>query len=1294
MASSIRPSKGMLMTIFLKRSCLFVSLCTGTLSANPQNPTVVHGEVSFNGLTTPSITIHANNRAIINWEAFSIGENETIQFIQTDVNSAVLNRVTGSLMSQIYGRLQADGKVYLLNPNGILFDKNAIIDVGSLIASSFDLSNDDFLKEGDLLFVGDSTKLLRNEGKVTAKNGDIILLAHRIENSGTLSAKEGSVVLGAGHRILVSVKGKNSLFIELPGDGVINEGKIEALKAVVETHANPISLGIQNKGSLNAFHLEEEDGEIYLRCRNSFIQNEGTLAASGNISIETEDADILNYGQMDGAKISIQSAGSSSTLAERRPVSNFGAISAKSIAIHAPKFENSGTISGIEEVVIFAPGNYIETQSGTLSSDGGSIRILAGNYFSSGIVSAKGGVGGEIEIEAEQLFSIAARFDASGKTIGGKVTLTATSQSHPLTLNEHVVVDVSASDKGGAIEINSLIPIYSMANFNCEGNQPGNLLIPSTIATEQKIPKFFDPNPHEESLLWRAFSAANSHPFWQIWDQNTEFAFRSNPSTQLAACPPVGIELVDPNPTGSFSSFGNRMQILPNGNIVVDKVADDFGGTNAGAIYLYNGFTGALISALRGSTVDDRVSFGGFIVLTNGNYVVISQTWRDGNINPLCGAVTFCNAATGVNGPVSAANSLVGTTTSDQAGASGVIALANGNYAVGSFGWGNGIIFDQVGAVTLGNGVTGISGPITTANSLYGTTTGDQVGSNLTALTNGNYVVNSPFWNNGVPGDQVGAATLCNGTTPTTGPVTTTNSLHGTTQGDQVAFYSTALANGNYVVASINWNNGVPGSQMGAATFGNGTTGITGPVTTMNSLHGTNLIDQIANQILPLVNGNYVVQSFAWNDGIGAATFGNGTTGITGPISAANSLIGSTGNPNPDVIGAYTIALANGNYVTSSPSWNNTTGAVTFGNGTTGISGVVSGANSLVGTLPGDNVGFKLTALTNGNYVASTPYWDNGGAMPQAGAATFGNGTTGITGPVTPLNSLVGTTAFDRVAFESVTALSNGNYVVKSPSWSNGGTTPGAGAATFGNGTTGIAGPVTTANSLYGTTQTDGVGAVVIPLSNGNYAVASQLWNDGVPGDFLGAVTFGNGTTGITGPVTSSNSIVGAFLNDNISNGDFLEISNEYFILSPNWNSDTGAVTPANSSNGTFCDGTFGAVSPLNSFIGLNTSSALELGVSSFSNNIVAVQFSDNAGQTRIYIFIPPPPPIIFDIPPRGIHDFAVAITQPFTIWNYYTLKGNLEGSSIYPPMYIYKELPIYLPSLVTHEPFPKLTYK
>jgi hypothetical protein len=112
-----------------------------------------------------------------------------------------------------------------------------------------------------------------------------------------------------------------------------------------------------------------------------------------------------------------------------------------------------------------------------------------------------------------------------------------------------------------------------------------------------------------------------------------------------------------------------------------------------------------------------------------------------------------------------------------------------------------------------------------------------------------------------------------------------------------------------------------------------------------------------------LTNGNYVVDNWQWNSFTGAVTWANGTTGITGTQSAANSLVGSRSgtdcsyafNGGGDCVGVGSIApLSNGNYVVSSSGWNTNAGAVTWGNGTTGTTGVVSGANSLIGSRSGN----------------------------------------------------------------------------------------------------------------------------------------------------------------------------------------------------------------------------------------------------------------------------------------------------------------------------------------------------
>ncbi len=156
----------------------------------------------------------------------------------------------------------------------------------------------------------------------------------------------------------------------------------------------------------------------------------------------------------------------------------------------------------------------------------------------------------------------------------------------------------------------------------------------------------------------------------------------SSPSgtPQAAAFP----EFIDPNPAAG-NQFGVTVVALSTGNVVITSPFDDFGGLDAGAVYLFNGATGALISTLRGSEDDDLVGRNGVAALTNGNYVVRSSSWHTG-----WGAVTWGSGTSGVSGVVSAANSLIGTTASDRIGGSGVTSLTNGNYVVASPGWDNG----------------------------------------------------------------------------------------------------------------------------------------------------------------------------------------------------------------------------------------------------------------------------------------------------------------------------------------------------------------------------------------------------------------------------------------------------------------------------------------------------------------------------------------------------------------------------------------------------------------------------
>jgi Repeat of unknown function (DUF5650) len=329
--------------------------------------------------------------------------------------------------------------------------------------------------------------------------------------------------------------------------------------------------------------------------------------------------------------------------------------------------------------------------------------------------------------------------------------------------------------------------------------------------------------------------------------------------------------------------------------------------------------------------------------------------------------------------------------------------------------WNNG-----AGAVTWGSGTAGVSGPVSATNSLVGSTASDEVGYEIDTLSNGNYVVVTPDWTNGAAANA-GAVTWGSGTAGVSGAVSPTNSLVGTTANDGVGESVTALSNGNYVVSSPTWNNGAA-SSAGAVTWGSGTAGVSGSVSAANSLVGSTANDQVGgdlNGVTPLSNGNYVVSSPDWTNGAagdaGAVTWGSGTAGVSGAVTATNSLVGSKENDRVGGVGGGVTALSNGNYVVTSPNWTNgaagDAGAVTWGSGTAGVSGPVTATNSLVGSLANDQVGggdgsSSVTALSDGNYMVTSPDWSN-----DAGAVTWGSGTAGVSGIVSTMNSAIGSVA-------------------------------------------------------------------------------------------------------------------------------------------------------------------------------------------------------------------------------------------------------------------------------------------
>lgn len=693
--------------------------------------------------------------------------------------------------------------------------------------------------------------------------------------------------------------------------------------------------------------------------------------------------------------------------------------------------------------------------------------------------------------------------------------------------------------------------------------------------------------------------SAGDPNFSAVFNSRTATGSTSRPQLEIKAStlpsPPDPATLKISSPAGS-AAFGSKLTLLPNGNMVVidPGYSVSTNTTGVGAVYLYD-TNAVLISTLTGSTAGDKVGSGGITVLANGNFVISSPEWHAGAAAN-AGAVTWINASSGLNGTVSAANSLVGGTAADRVGAS-VMTLPNGNYLSVCSSWLNGQAA-PLGAVTWCNGTTGITGPVSAANSLVGSTAGDFVGSQVRVLTYGNYVVASSSWDNGSV-TNAGAVTWGSGTSGIIGPVSAANSLVGTTADDAVgSSLPVALSNGHVVISSPFWHS-ADGSGPGAVTWGNGYVGFSGAVTASNSLVGSSAF------VFALANGNYVAVDSAWSrSGInkqGVVTWCDGSNPTVGVVGAANSLVGTSAS---DQLGSGSLyPLASGNYVVVSPNWSGNgasgVGAVTFCLGTQSTIGAVSAANSLVGSTTGDMNFVSIVLLNkstyNPNYVVQCNSWHNG-SFTSAGAVTWGSGTTGVAGPISPSNSLVG----DRASIglgQSVTALSNGNYVVATSIFSTD-TLNRAGAVTWADGNAGITGVISSQNSKIGEASNCEVGrGGITPLTNGNYVVVSA----GISGQATsGAVTWMNGADPATGTVSAANSVVGSSPNDYVGGSALIDLGGGNFVLrsgiiplsdgnyvisSPSWNRgaivDAGAVTWCNGTQTTSM-----VVSSVNSLVG------------------------------------------------------------------------------------------------------------
>ena len=269
----------------------FVLVALPALAADvlPSGGTVVAGAlVNPVAVSNGKMTIEqASSKLAMDWQSFSIGRGNTVEFVQPSASAIALNRVLGSDVSVIQGALKANGQVFLINPNGVLFTPSAQVNVGSLVASTQSIKTADFLA-GKYLFEGLSSNAIINQGNVTAANGGTIaLIAAKIVNDGTLTANGGNVLLGAGSKVTLDMGGPVKLLVEndtletlISNGGAIRAdgGHVLLTSQAARMLASSV---INNTGLIEAQTLATgEKGEIVLFAHDGTVNIGGKLDAS------------------------------------------------------------------------------------------------------------------------------------------------------------------------------------------------------------------------------------------------------------------------------------------------------------------------------------------------------------------------------------------------------------------------------------------------------------------------------------------------------------------------------------------------------------------------------------------------------------------------------------------------------------------------------------------------------------------------------------------------------------------------------------------------------------------------------------------------------------------------------------------------------------------------------------------------------------------------------------------------------------------------------------------------------
>lgn len=260
-------------------------------NALPTGGSIVAGSGSI-GVNGNQMTVEQHSqRLVTDWQSFNIGADAGVNFLQPSSSAVALARVLSNEGSQIYGKLNANGHVFLVNPNGVYFAPGASVNVGGLVATTLDISNEDFLAGRNRFTQGAGTGgAVVNAGSIVSNGGHVALVGAQVVNDGSIVAEGGKVALAAGEDVTLDFHGDRLLMVSVDKSAleaqVVNNGLIAADggTVIMKAHARDALMHsvVNNSGVIRARSIGMKDGVVVLDGGSEgVVTHTGTIDVSG-----------------------------------------------------------------------------------------------------------------------------------------------------------------------------------------------------------------------------------------------------------------------------------------------------------------------------------------------------------------------------------------------------------------------------------------------------------------------------------------------------------------------------------------------------------------------------------------------------------------------------------------------------------------------------------------------------------------------------------------------------------------------------------------------------------------------------------------------------------------------------------------------------------------------------------------------------------------------------------------------------------------------------------------------------